>query len=470
MAEKAYRAGLAVTSPGGDTRPIPITATPVVLSEQGLLERCRDARHLSSAAAKMASAILSGPQAEVLLSALSPLERRMAQKTHRATSQLATARVDCFVEEGRAWALEVNATIPAMQAYSDIAANTFIEEVCRDAGLSAARAEQLISANGSNARALYEALLQVFERRRGGPLERMGILCRPNDAQITELRYLARKFSEWGTECDVLFPDQLSGETQVMAHGKPYPLLYRHLFVRRLEEQPSPYTEALLLETPGDRAVVVNPPASQVEVKTTFALLSESAADGALAASALLSDEERETIVRAVPWTRRLRRAAGRDPQGNPVRDLVAFVAAHPQDFVLKRGWDYGGKAVFIGQDANLPSFRERASAAFGDALDWQQLCARAADDSRGGGFVVQKRVASSPERHLLCAEGEVHPIDLFVDFSAYASVGLDGGGWGGVCRGSPSQIVNIVGGGGMLPLLKETVARQLWDALAARR
>ena len=73
-----------------------------------------------------------------------------------------------------------------------------------------------------------------------------------------------------------------------------------------------------------------------------------------------------------------------------------------------------------------------------------------------------------APERHLLCAGEAQTWAELYVDFSAYASVGLgEQPSWGGVCRGSPSHIVNIVGGGGVLPLLTQAVASSL---LTARR
>jgi hypothetical protein len=56
------------------------------------------------------------------------------------------------------------------------------------------------------------------------------------------------------------------------------------------------------------------------------------------------------------------------------------------------------------------------------------------------------------------------------VDYSAYASVGLgQEPAWGGVCRGSVSQVVNIVGGGGVLPLLTREVADRLAAALERR-
>ena len=83
---------------------------------------------------------------------------------------------------------------------------------------------------------------------------------------------------------------------------------------------------------------------------------------------------------------------------------------------------------------------------------------------------VVQQVIDIQPERHLLCSGESQSWADLFVDFSSYASVGLpDQPAWGGVCRGSISHIVNIVGGGGVLPLLTSEVARELHSAAAGR-
>ncbi len=70
-------------------------------------------------------------------------------------------------------------------------------------------------------------------------------------------------------------------------------------------------------------------------------------------------------------------------------------------------------------------------------------------------------------QEHLLCVDDGVREAELYVDFSAYASVGLDAQPrWGGVCRGSVSRIVNILGGGGVLPLVTEEVADHLERAL----
>src|SRR5262249_11453373 len=149
-------------------------------------------------------------------------------------------------------------------------------------------------------------------------------------------------------------------------------------FVRRLEENPVPAVVALLERAPklGD-AVLFNPPSTPVEVKTTFALLSEALVNPRLAKSADLSADEHAAIQEAVPWTRLLRPGAAVDPEGKQVPDLVERVIAEPSRFVLKRAWDYGGRAVFIGASAQEASFRERSRAVFGEVLDWRGLCQR---------------------------------------------------------------------------------------------
>lgn len=471
LARTSFAQGLAVTLKDGSTRPVPITATPVVIDRSELRRRAELSARLASASVKMSRAVLAGPRRALLADALSPLERTIADQTYAAVRRLATVRVDYFLSGDGSGprALEINATIPAMQGYSDIAMQALIEIVGRRAGLGTNRIQSLIAQNGSNASALYQALLEGFALERQGTPRRIGLLARRNDAQLTELRHLARRFGELGTEADLVFPDELSGDDRVEARGKIYDLIYRHLFVRRLEEIRSPYLERLFAEIPGRRTMLLNPPASQVEVKTTFALLSHAAQDDGLAREAALDESELEAIRETVPWTRVFRPGPATCSEGRPIKDLVAWVADRADRYVLKRAWDYGGKTVFIGRSAREDGFDERTRAAYGASLDWQGLCRRASKDPLGGGFVVQELVAATPEPHVLCSADAVQPALLYVDFSAYASVGLPRApDWGGVCRGSPSQIVNIVGGGGVLPLITTDVADALLAALRA--
>ena len=470
LARTAYARGLAVTLKDGSTRPIPVTATPVLLDAEEIRRRATLSARLASATVKMTRAVLASPQRELLLGGLSPLERVLSERTFAQVERLATTRVDYFVDS-RPRALEVNATIPAMQGYSDIAARTFIEVVARHVGLSDAAATALVASNGSNARALCEALLTGYAAERPGQTPRtVALLCRRHDAQLTEQRYLCERFREFGLDADVVHPDEVSGEEHFEVRGKRYDLVYRHLFTRRLEETPSAWMEDFFGTVPGRKAVLLNPPASPVEVKSTFALVSQALEDAALADAAALTPEELAAIRDSVPWTRPFRHGAGRDPDGTRVDDLVARVVAEPSRFVLKRAWDYGGRAVYLGRSVGTPAFEERVRAAYGQPLDWAALCERAATDSKGGGFVVQQIVETQPEPHLLCEAHGLTPLALHVDYSAYASVGLESQpAWGGVCRGSTSEIVNIVGGGGVLPLITTEVARELLQAWKAR-
>ena len=470
LARDAHTRGLAITRPDGATRAIPVTATPVILDGAEIQRRAEASTLLSRAAFKMAQATLGGANREIILSALSPMERRVAEATHAQLTGLATTRVDYFTSRGNPFALEVNATIPAMQGYSDIAASAFIEHVGRHAGLDDRALARIQALNGSNTLALYRALLEGYAAQRGGAApERILLLCRRNDAQLTEQRHLAARFNELGTEAEVIHPDELSGEEWVEARGREWDLVYRHLFVRRLEETPAPWVERFFSTFWKWKTVLLNPPSAQVEVKATFALLSRALAEPSLAEAAALTEDEIEAIRRFVPWTRLLDGGSTVGPDGAPVEDLVAFVSADPGRFVLKRSWDYGGKAVFVGRSVGTPSFEDRVWAAYGELLAWPALVHRAALDPAGG-FVVQEYVDAEPEPHLLCTEGGVVPAELYVDFSAYGSVQPGRlPAWGGVCRGSLSQIVNIVGGGGVLPLLTTEVADKLHTAFRAQ-
>jgi hypothetical protein len=463
LAAEAFARGLVTTAPDGTQRAIPPGATPVVLSAEEIDRRHRLSWLLATAGFRMAQSTVQGPDREVLLGALSPLERRLVERSSPRTKALAIARVD-FLVAGRPRALELNATIPAMPGYSDMAAGAFLEVVGATVGLDAPARAALLRRNGSNVEALYQALLAAFRQARGRSPERIAVLCRRHDSQLTEVNHLVRRFGELGTEAHRVYPDEASGAEQLTAHGLPFDLVYRHLFVHRLAETPSPFLEAFFAGDTGTGSQLFNGPAAHVEAKSNFALLSQAVDEPALAARAGLDAEMLEAIRTSVPWTRRLVDGPARGPHGEAIAGLVGHVAANPGLFVLKRAWDYGGKAVFVGPAADEPGFATRAEAAFGHALSWPEVVERAAADHRGGGFVVQAVVDVPREAHLLAtADGPVEA-EVFVDYSAFASVGVSSEpAWGGVVRASASRIVNIQGGGGVLPLLR----REVWEQLA---
>ena len=468
LAREAFSRGLVTTAPDGTQRAITPGATPVVLPAGVIAERHTLARTLATAGFQMAQATVLGPSRELLLGALSPLERRLVERSAPRTHRLAIARID-FLVSAQPAALELNATIPAMPGYSDMAAGAFLSAVGHAAGMDAATVRQLESQNGSNVEALYRALVAASIQEHGRPPERIAVLCRRSDSQLSEVDHLVRRFGELGTETHRVYPDEASGDALFTAHGKTFDFVYRHLFVHRLSEMPHAFLEAFFAGEAAPGSLLFNHPAAHVEAKSNFALLSRALEEPPLAAAAGLGPDELEAIRRAVPWTRVLAPGPARGPDGDPVPDLVAHVAAHPEGFVLKRAWDYGGKAVFVGPASDEPGFATRSEAAFGGRLGWADLVRRAAADSRGGGFVVQAVVDIPRERHLLATSGGAVEAEVFVDYSAFASVGLDPEpAWGGVVRASASRIVNIQGGGGVLPLLEQSVWAKLRSVLRA--
>lgn len=455
LAQRAAERGLAVTQSDATVLPIPIGALPVILSHEDIAVRRTLAQHLVSATAKAARWRLSGPDRESVLNALSATERRMVEATYERPAELAVARVD-FLMDARPQALEVNATIPAMQGYSDIAAEAWLETFA--AGRDDLGA--LIAANGSNTQALLHALVELHAARRRQELAIIGLLCRRGDAQLTELHYLQNRFRDAGFDARIVHPDELVLRRGYLEHaGQPLQLVYRHLFVSRLEQHPSPAIEAALLARDGRGTLILNAPSPHLEMKSTLALLSQTRDSPWLADAIGLDDAERRSIRESVPWTRSLYLDGRGDSEER--RELLREVSADPDAYVLKRSWSYGGNEVFVGRAHHTADFWSRVHATFPDIDRWADLCARAARDRRGGGFVVQRAIARVQSEQFLCTPTSIQRAQVTTDYAAYASIGT-APAWSGVCRAAASDIVNIVGGGAVVPIIRRDVADRL--------
>ncbi|MBS2028014.1 MAG: hypothetical protein JST54_08940 [Deltaproteobacteria bacterium] len=464
-AARAKELGLCVTQPDGSEKAIPPVLSPFVVDDAWLKAQVDAAQHLTALVHRVTSGMLAGPEKTSILDALFPFERTCIESAGLA-ERLATVRADLFVGERGAQALELNATIPAMQGYSDIAVRAFLEAVGPELGLDAKAIERAVTDNGENARALFDALQLFCRARTGKPFERVALVHRPQDAQLSELRYLSRRWEQLGVRTFVIEVGELAWDgARVTARGEPVDFVYRHIFARRIE--PDSGLGQMLQKR--QTLPLSNPVAAPLEMKATFAELSRTAHEPALAKRYGLNDAALERVRAFVPWTRPLKHGPTDGPEGERIDELVAHVAHEPARYVLKRSWDYGGRAVFLGFEADLPVTRERAAAAFGEPLAWPELVKRAADDPRGGGFVVQERVVTQAAEHLLVTADGARWLPFFTDFSVYASLGQQTPGWGGVVRASTSAVVNIASGGGVAPVLRAQAAAPLLAALAKK-
>jgi hypothetical protein len=299
------------------------------------------------------------------------------------------ARVDFLVPgdgSGVPRALELNATIPAMPGYADLAAFSWIRAAAAARGMAPREANALVAACGSHMERLREALVAHY-RERGGTAARpsIALVARPGDAQIGELRRLAAHLRQMGHRAENLTPAECEPEA--------WDVLYRHVWAHRVDPA-APFARALRDPV---RYVIVNPVNGLLEAKALFARLSECAEDAALAARAGLTAEERAAAGR-LPWTRRLR------------TEDAARVIAERERLVVKRSWDYGGKSVHLGAELAPEA--------------WARVVEEAARDERGGGFVVQERIfAGRRPATRVTPEGETRG-ELYRDLSTYCGLG----------------------------------------------
>jgi hypothetical protein len=428
-AERAWAEGMTVRRPDGTVVPIPLVAEPEVLSRADLSGLAAEAEAILSGAVKLARALLASGDARDRAALEEPfdgLEREaMARLFSGAPLPVLVARVDFLAPEdgGAPRALELNATIPAMPAYADLAAASWIRAAAHARRKSPREENALVSRAGSHMERLREALVAHY-RARGGSRARpsIAIVSRPGDAQIGELRRLAEHFRQMGHRTENLLPDACEPER--------WDVLYRHVWAHRVDPA-SPFARAL--RDPA-RHVVVNPVNGLLEAKALFARLSEAAEDHALADRAGLDAREREAAAR-LPWTRRLDDA------------VAARILRDRRGFVVKRSWDYGGKSVHLGAELS------------DDA--WARAVEEALRDARGGGFVAQERIFAARRPATRIAPEETTRGELYRDVSTYCGLGPSRPD-GSVVRAAASPIVNILGGGGLAPVIPEDVHEAL--------
>jgi len=428
-ARLAWDGGMTVRKPDGTVVPIPLLAEPEIFSQAELEAAAAEAELILSGSVKLARALLQGGDERdraALVEPFSGLEAEaMGRLFEEAPLPVMVARVDYLIPAGGGAprALELNATIPAMPAYADLAAHSWLRAAARARGRTAREAGELVAACGSHMERLREALVAAYRVRGGGKARpSIAIVARPGDSQIGELRRLEAHFRAQGHEVRNLLPAECVPED--------WDLLYRHVWAHNVPPG-APFARALL--APG-RYPLYNPVNGLLEAKALFARLSECAEDAALAARAGLDEAERGAAAR-LPWTRRLTAA------------LAPQVKAERRRFVLKRSWDYGGKSVHLGAE------QEQAA--------WERVVDEALADRRGGGFVAQERIFAVRKPATRIAGDEETRGELYRDLSTYCGLGPSRPG-GSVVRAAASPIVNILGGGGLAPVIPAEVYERL--------
>ena len=407
LAQDAQRRASALGLMRGPT-PIPLVLSPCSLPRAELQGLGRGARLITSALVKVARELIERrpEKARLLFQHLSPLETEALHLRWREAEELLHSRIDWFVEkDGAVQALEVNATIPAMQVYSDAAVRGWVQAVRPGR-------EHAVAAHPGNAPWLLDALAAAA-RGRAQPVQ-VQLLHREGDPQVTELTALAALLRDRGLEARTCTP------ADVVLDGAPHRVLYRHLFARYV----APQSELGRAFLDPERHGIWNRVDGWLETKGLFAELSTQGE------ATFLSDEERAAVRELVPWTRLL-------------DDIEDRVLGDGDNFVLKKSHDYGGKSVVIGRESGPAAFRKALELARADAP---------------GTWVAQQLIDAPALDRFICTEAGARRLALHLDVSTYATLipGVRDGG--SVVRAAPGRIVNIVGGGGVAPLFADDV------------
>ncbi len=151
--------------------------------------------------------------------------------------------------------------------------------------------------------------------------------------------------------------------------------------------------------------------------------------------ASLFSAEERRLIRRHVPWTAVVRDCRVTKDQQSV--DLVPFLRAHRETFVIKPNDEYGGTGVTLGWETT--------------EAEWDAAIARAlAETDRG--WVAQEQIAVRREPFPVCGHRDGAPSalrEMLVDFAPYVFRGKVAGF---LTRLSATGLANVTSGGGQVP------------------
>ena len=330
------------------------------------------------------------------------------------------SRLDAFFvgDEGLRFT-EYNAETPAGPGYNDVLSEVFM-------GLPAMRGflrsheVRPLPARHNVLHALLDAHLQWG--RSGGSAPRIAILDWKEVPTYSEFVIFRDYFERQGISCSIVDPrDCEFREGKLSANGQWFDLIYKRVLISELVTRGG--LDHPVIEAVRQNAVcMVNPFRCKIlHKKTSLAVLSDERN------ASLFSPDERAAIAQHVPWTRRVEE---RTTQFAGARiDLLPFIQAQREQFVLKPNDEYGGKGIVLGWEAS--------------ADEWSVAMAAAMREP----YIVQARVELPVEAYPLWAGAAVEVAPLMLDTAPYVSYGshIDGC----LTRLSSSTLLNVTAGGG---------------------
>ena len=347
----------------------------------------------------------------------------------RAAISSPTARLDAFIVDtegdGGSFALtEVNGETPAGAGFNDTLTDTFLELPAMRAFVRRWHALPVFAHYG-----IVEAVLGAWRRWAEGAgrptrgvTPRVAILDWDDVPTRQEFLMFQAFFRAQGVDCIIADPRAAEYRDGVLGlGGAPVDVIYKRVLLSELVERAGVGADALRAWQDG-AVCMVNPPDGKIlHKKASLAVLSDERNAGLFDAAA------HAAIADGIPWTRvveeRRTLHAGQDV------DLVPYLAANRERFVLKPNDEYGGTGIVLGWTVT--------------DVEWQQAVARALAEP----YVVQERVPIPFEAYPSVVDGEVHMLDRLIDTAPYVTDGTNMEGM--LSRLSTAALLNVTAGGG---------------------
>ncbi|HPQ38777.1 MAG TPA: hypothetical protein PLV45_00260 [bacterium] len=148
----------------------------------------------------------------------------------------------------------------------------------------------------------------------------------------------------------------------------------------------------------------------------------------------LFTEEEWQTMVETVPWTRHVKAGMQTEFHGKKV-DLIELIRNEKDSFVLKPNEGYGGFGIFIGNDMGQS--------------DWNEAVKKASVPEAD--YAVQEFVRIPVDKFPVVQDGEFKGfVDKNVNINYWSHAGEFAGAF---LRAADGKLVNVHQGGGLVPV-----------------
>jgi len=355
--------------------------------------------------------------------ALSDEEVRLARIDPGYGTASTAGRADAFILPDSLQFAEYNAESPAGAAYSEGLAALFAE-----LPLMTRFRTRYDVRHYEPVGAILDALVASY-REWGGraAAPQIAIVDWREVPTYSEFELLRDAFTAAGVPTLVCDPRDLQySASGLHARGTRIDLVYRRVLINDIVARPDE-CRALMHAYEARAVCVANTLRCKIPHKKAFfaVLTGERYAD-------MFSDAERSLIRRHVPWTALVEETrVARD--GRSI-DLVPYLRAHRERFVIKPNDEYGGTGVTLGWESS--------------ESDWDRALDRALAE-RARGWVAQEKIAVRREPFPICDAAGVAMRDMLVDFAPYVFRGRLAGF---LTRLSATGLANVTSGGGQVP------------------